>query len=175
MIEPNHFEIPPWKSPGIWSQVISALEHTVRNQRTGLDEARELSALIDKEYAKVNDALDTVCKATCSSCLDTCCKKATVWYDFKDLLYIYLHSGQFPGEQLRKKSDLTCCNLTPMGCRLHRSERPFVCTWYICPSQAAMMSEKSREQATLLVRSSIQEIKSLRKRLEDIFVEVISS
>ena len=173
--QPNNLEIPPWKSPEVWSQFCRAMEHTVGHQSAGLEEARILSWQIRDKFEEVNAAIDSVGKETCLFCKDICCKKATVWYDFKDMLYLYLHSGQFPEAQITKEGDLSCCNLTSTGCLLPRRIRPFICTWYICPSQTAMLSEKMVEEPKARILSSIQEIQRLRKRLEDTFIKAVLS
>lgn len=173
MTQSNNPEIPPWKSPEVWSQFCQSMEQTVGHQRSGLEEARHIACQIREKIDEINDAIDSVCEETCLFCKDICCKKATVWYDFKDMLYIYLHSGQFPRAQITKNGDLSCCNLTAMGCLLPRRIRPFICTWYICPSQTAMLSEKVVEEPKNLIMSSIKEIQALRNCLENTFIKAV--
>ena len=173
MHQPNNLELPPWKSPEVWSHFCQSMVHTVSHHRAGLEEARQLAVQVGEKFDEINDAIDSVCKETCSFCRDICCKRATVWYDFKDMLYIYLHSGQFPQAQITKNGDLSCCNLTSSGCILPRRIRPFICTWYICPSQTAVLSGRVGEELKASILSPVKEIQALRNRLEDTFIKTV--
>lgn len=166
MIEPNHFGIPPWKSPEDWSQAICSLEHVGLRQWQKLQLAQKLADRIENKLCAIDGDLERLCVATCPSCVDICCKKATVWYDFIDLLYLYLNSARPPVGQISKKSDLTCSHLTPTGCELDRSVRPFICTWYICPDQRNICSGQK-------LQASIEEIQTLRKQLENEFIHAV--
>lgn len=172
MTEPDHFEIPPWKSSEHWSQAIQSLVHVSAKNWRNLWHARNIANLIEKKLIGVDDALEALCNTTCKSCVDICCKKATVWYDFKDLLYLYLISGSLPVAQICKKSDLSCGKLTSKGCDLPRIARPFICTWYLCPDQAALCSGQKLKVIHDLP-GSIIEIQRLRKELECEFIQVV--
>lgn len=172
MIEPDHFGIPPWNSSELWSQAVRSLECLRAKRRPNLQQAKQLAERIEKKLRAVNGDLETLCNETCESCIDICCKKATVWYDFKDLLYLYFSSGCLPAGQIYKNPDLSCSNLAPSGCRLPRTMRPFICTWYICPDQAAICSSKwPHGRHRMMV--AIQEIQWLRKQLENEFIAAV--
>lgn len=175
MKEPNRFAIPPWKQPEEWSQVVVSIEQTVANQNAKLDRAREIAGQIEKLYKKINDGFDAVCGVTCVSCMDVCCKKATVWYDFKDLLFIYLMQGKLPESQISKQPDLSCTNLTSSGCAIRRIERPFICTWYICPPQSAVLKEEAFAEVSKIIQASKDDMKILRNHLEESFLKAVSS
>lgn len=172
MIEPNHFGIPPWNSSELWSQIVSSLEYLHAKRGQQLVQAQKLANRIEKKLRAVNGDLETLCNATCESCIDICCKKATVWYDFKDILYLKLSSGSLPAGQIYKKPDLACCKLTLSGCELPRTRRPFICTWYICPEQVARCSVQERE-GRQNIQNAIQEIQELRKQLEYEFIQAV--
>lgn len=172
MIEPNHFGIPPWKERDHWSQAVHSLKYAGARRRRRLMQAEKFADQIERKLRTVDSALETLCNATCESCIDICCKKATVWYDFKDLLYLYFSTGRLPDGQIHKKPDQTCCHLTPAGCYLSRSVRPFICTWYLCPDQAFLCAGQ-RPGGLNCIQASIQEIQGLRKQLESEFIKAV--
>ncbi|MFW2367100.1 MAG: hypothetical protein ACN4GW_11830 [Desulforhopalus sp.] len=163
MIEPNHFGIPPWKSPEDWFQVNFSFEHIGLRQWQKLQSAKKIADQIDNKLRAIDGDLEILCDTTCPSCVDICCKKATVWYDFTDLLYLYFSSARLPAGQISRKADLSCSHLTPTGCELNRIMRPFICTWYICPDQKDISSGQK-------LQNSIQNIQILRKQLEEEFI-----
>jgi len=90
--------------------------------------------------------------------------RATVWYDLKDLLVIYLSTGGLPERQIFRDEAKACCHLTVSGCRLSRSERPFICTWYICAEQKKLLLARLDPEQSLSAK--IEKIKELRNNLE---------
>lgn len=172
MIEPDHFGVPPWNSFELWSQAVRSLDYLRAKRWSNLLQAKQLADRIEKKLHAVNGDLETLCNETCECCIDICCKKATVWYDFKDLLYLYFSSGCLPAGQIYKNPNLSCSNLAPSGCQLPRTMRPFICTWYICPDQKAIFSGKRlHDRRRMMV--AIQEIQGLRKQLENEFIEAV--
>ncbi len=70
--------------------------------------------------------------------------------------------------------DHSCCNLTPAGCRLTRSDRPFICTWYICPDQQKILSRlANRSGKELAVFRTISTIKTARKELQQAYINIL--
>lgn len=134
---------------------------------------RTISQQIVQTYADIETVLERVCLTSCPTCADVCCSRATVWYDMKDLLVIYLNTGAFPDRQIYRRPDHSCCNLTPSGCRLIRSDRPFICTWYICPDQNKVLEGLSDSDEKPAVFRAINEIKTARKELEEAYINVI--
>lgn len=125
--------------------------------------AREIRDLLDA----LSDPIEHLCSATCPGCKDICCERATIWYDFKDLVYLYFGMGRLPEKQIKKIPGPVrpqCSNLTETGCRLPRRERPFVCTWYFCPDLT-----KNPQYRNTPFSTKIEEIKELRSRMEEAF------
>lgn len=171
--EPDHRQIPPWKCPFHWAQMVHAFEHVTAVQWTRLEGARALARQIGQKLDAVDSTVDMLCDETCVRCMDVCCKKATVWYDYKDLLYLYLTSGQLPAGQISRRNDLFCSNLSSAGCRLHRTRRPFICTWYICPSQTSILAGTIDTQSVSRLPETLREIQALRRQLEQEFIDAV--
>ena len=78
-----------------------------------------------------------------------------------------------PPGQPRIASHDVCRYLSAEGCILSRYERPWICTWYICAEQKNYLTgfyDTSRKQ----LLSVIEQVKLLRKQLEDIFITMIA-
>lgn len=162
----------PWESDKAWAQVVMSMSKTISALSAHPDggsetaKIRRLSKQIVQAYADIEPILQRVCLASCPTCVDVCCRRATVWYDLKDLLIIFLNTGGFPDKQIYRRPDDSCCNLTPSGCGLKRTERPFICTWYICPDQKNVIEGlRDCAEGSALFRA-IDEIKIARKVLE---------
>ncbi len=166
-------EIVPWGDPATWSQVHLSLEMTVRSQWEQLAQVRQLARQIGEQLGAIDESLNTLCQSTCVACTDICCRRATLWYDFRDLLFIFLYSGSLPRWQISRKEDLSCIHLSPTGCKLKRYERPFICSWYICPDQIEIFQRRRGEGEPDTILSQLHHIKSHRILLEDLFVEVV--
>ena len=166
----------PWESEEAWVQVVLSIGKTISALSTHGSEItsiRTLAQQIVQEYTELETVLEQVCLTSCSKCEDVCCSRATVWYDLKDLLLIYLNTGTLPNRQIYKKPDHSCCNLTSSGCPLIRSERPFICTWYICSDQKKVLDGLPESKNKLAIFRTIDKIKTARKELEEEYVKAI--
>ena len=169
----------PWTDEDVWSQAVLSITKTISvisadfSQRLEVEAMQTLVQRIVGGYAEIETVLERVCMASCTTCTDVCCTRATVWYDVRDLLVMYLNTAALPKSQICRQPDLSCCNLTPSGCRLPRSERPFICTWYICPEQNTLLKEYFTGDDGLDIFHTINGIKNARKDLEQLYVDVI--
>lgn len=170
---PIEFERAPWSDRYSWEQMRLSLAVSVKAQGERLRRAREISHHIARKLCSIDAALDTLCRSTCIYCSDICCSRATLWYDFRDLLFIHLYSDTFPPQQICRNEDLTCSCLTLSGCRLNRHERPFICTWYICPKQNEFIQQDNPLDNVAHISLILLEIKSDRKELEQAFLDAM--
>jgi hypothetical protein len=158
----------PWESEEDWAQVALSISKTISAlspQGAELGSIMTLAQQIVQGYAELETVLEEVCSTSCPACQDVCCSRATVWYDLKDLLLVYLNTGTLPERQIYKLPGHSCCNLTPSGCRLLRSGRPFICTWYICPDQKNVIEGFPDSEAKLALFRTIDRLKTARKEL----------
>lgn len=126
-------------------------------------------------FVEIEEPLNELCNLSCTNCSEPCCTKATVWYDLKDLLFIYLTTGTFPDRQVSRNCNGACAQLTPSGCNAGRACRPFICTWYICASQKEIIKSQKSDLPAKDVTATIKVIQSRRKELENIFLRTISN
>jgi hypothetical protein len=155
----------PWLSEEDWGKVGLSIAGTAQAMGSEAAYLRTLARQIIQSYAEIETVLERLCLRSCPCCTEVCCTRATVWYDFRDLLVIYFSTGALPDRQIYRKDDCTCCKLTSLGCSVNRAFRPFLCTWYICPGQKQILHRLADKQETTL-SGVINEIKSARKELE---------
>lgn len=164
---------PPWGSTTMWREVNQSVDHLIRLHRLKLDRAVALALRVQIRLESIFSILDELCAVTCPWCPDPCCMKAKIWVDFQDLLFLHLCGQQIPPSQLLKDLKKTCRYLGLRGCTLPRITRPWVCTWYLCPSQVANLRKKSRSVQDTFSQA-IQAIKAGRKEMEAEFIRVVS-
>lgn len=162
----------PWLDPAEWSQALQSLELSVAH----LDDSRSglelLAGRMLSTYAELEALMDELCDAVCGDCADICCGRATVWYDFPDLLFLTFSGVPYPCAQIHRNTRGLCSNLTATGCRLERSRRPFICTWYICAEQKRLLAGATQTDGNLF--TLIQTLQSDRRQLERLFLAACS-
>ena len=117
--------------------------------------------------------MDALCRRTCLHCPEPCCLGAKIWFDTADLLVLHLAGLPVPEAQPISAWDEVCRYWSARGCRLDRLCRPWICTWYLCPAQTAILRRGDGEADPEIFRV-VAEIKSLRKALEEGFVRTTS-
>lgn len=159
---------PPWKDVDQWRHIEIFFRHTWGSGCVP-GEVKEHGLAIREDISRLDALLSDLCAVTCPSCLDVCCRRATVWYDFKDLVLYYTLHQELPTVQIVKGGG-GCMHLTPHGCRLERIRRPFVCTWYLCPQQKALAERQQYSEEKESIPALIERIKSSRRLLERAFL-----
>ncbi|MDT8379423.1 MAG: hypothetical protein RQ739_11070 [Desulfotignum sp.] len=165
----------PWQMAEDWNQVLLSFKAVENKCKDTLTDLLCIAKKIQKNYEMISEPMESLCACTCVNCEDVCCMRATIWFDFKDLLYIYFATGKFPGSQIKKitlKNQIrTCGSLTQKGCILSRKERPFVCTWYLCPTQKEYLKQYYPKRLLDFEQISMN-IKELRKKIEEEFISI---
>jgi len=190
----------PWANPDEWNQVLLSIKTVEKNHPKDCEVLKKLALDIHQRYNVLNDVIEKICLKTCINCTDVCCVRASLWFDFKDLLYVYFGQQDFPEYQIYKAlpindqaiNDQTennkaknqqgnqksgCCHLSKQGCKLPRTSRPFICTWYFCSAQKDyLLNNKENMPGNIKAQidESMLEIKSFRNKLEDLFIESAS-
>lgn len=164
--------VPPWPTPDLWQAANDAIAAAIARGRYVLGDAFALGKQIYRRIEDLNCPMDTLCVRTCADCSSPCCGHAKVWYDFKDLLFLHLTAATIPPGQAIPTMDHTCRYLGRNGCQLPRTQRPFICTWYICAAQKAEIHSVSKSSAQFLFYS-LDALKAGRRRLEEIYVKFV--
>ena len=166
-------QTPPLISSTAWNNANREVARMIRYYRNDLNRAFSLARKVQDSLESIFPILDDLCQITCPWCPNPCCLVATVWIDFKDLLFLHLRGLYIPSAQLLRNVDNVCSYSTSKGCMLPRISRPWICTWYLCPTQKANFYKKPYAMQTgfhLIVR----EIKAGRKEMEAEFIRVVS-
>jgi hypothetical protein len=161
----------PWSTPALWKVANAVLGQNVTRNRRRLTESFRLASRLRDHLLSIFPLMDGLCQRTCPACRDICCRHAWVWADFRDLLFLHLADIPAPGEQLLNQRGEHCRYASPQGCRLDRLQRPFVCTWYLCPAQTRMLHGQPTERARLA--ATLQQIKVDRRLMEDQFIRAL--
>ena len=166
-------DMPPWGSDAAWGAANRSLDSLIQRNRMTLGSVVILAQKVQARLVSFFALLDDLCRVTCPWCPDPYCLAARVWIDFKDLLFLHLAGHSIPPEQLLSDFKESCRYLGPRGCKLPRISRPWVCTWYLCPTQKAILRRKSRHTRDKF-SSLIQAVKICRTEMEAEFIRVVS-
>ncbi|BBO83891.1 hypothetical protein DSCO28_44570 [Desulfosarcina ovata subsp. sediminis] len=165
------FSAIPWNTPSLWQDANASLAITIQRHPTTMTELCLLASRMHQRLESLFPMMDALCCRTCPTCTDSCCQRAWVWADFRDLLFYHLADITPPEQQLLGRRGERCRYGTPHGCRLDRIRRPFVCTWYVCPAQTAILRTHPAEARRL--KKALQQIQQARRQLENRFVETV--
>ncbi len=163
----------PWTSITAWNQANSTLQHLCTRHRAALDSAGKSARDLKNCLETLFPVLDSLCGRTCPACQTPCCHVATVWFDFKDLVFLHLNGLEIATAQLNRTPEGVCCHCGPSGCRLPRLSRPWTCTWYLCPPQKDMLTDIP-VKTLVRFKDAGAAIKQLRKKLEVEFIRITS-
>jgi hypothetical protein len=163
----------PWVSGSAWQEVNRILRYQVNRYENLLENAFTCTRGISEIMEFLFPRMEELCISTCPLCPDPCCLHATVWFDFKDLVFLHLAGFETPSGQLISNKHEPCRYLGPKGCFLDRNSRPFICTWYLCPSQREFL-QKNMKKDEKPILASIRAVKTLRKEMEEAFIRITS-
>ena len=163
----------PWVSPESWQAANQAVDYHLQKYHTDLKRLEMVAREINSCLNSVFPILDELCVHSCPWCPEPCCLQASIWFDFKDLLFLHFNGQPVPPAQPKAHLNMPCRYLGPKGCRLPRLSRPWICTWYLCPTQTAKLRNGHRAKRKFLDMAMAQ-IKSNRNLLESEYIRIIS-
>jgi hypothetical protein len=163
----------PWVSRHSWRAAHQAVAYHLRRYTSDLKPLNDRVQTLESWLKAVFPILDELCAASCPWCPEPCCLKASVWFDFKDLLFMHLNQLSIPPSQPKTHLKNPCFYLGSRGCRLPRINRPWICTWYLCPTQTAILRKDHPDERAALMQA-LSQIKSERNLLESEYIRIIS-
>jgi hypothetical protein len=126
---------PPWGELEQWAEIHARIAAALRYDKRKAEDLRRLEKALSDRIAALNPVMEELAAATCIRCPAPCCLSAKIWFDLKDLLMLHLSNGTLPAAQTIANMTDRCRYMGPRGCRLKRKKRPWICTWYLCPTQ----------------------------------------
>ena len=168
----NRISLIPWATDALWIEVNKSIRHLVVHRSDDLKKAGVIAHSILDEMTGIFPEMDRLCVATCPSCKEPCCGVATLWFDFRDLIFLHLNDIPIAKAQPLNHYGAHCRYLGARGCILRREERPWICTYYLCPSQTYLLRRKNRK-IYKEYDGKLEAIKNKRKALEDEFVRSV--
>ena len=169
----HNWEI-PWSGEKQWDEVVFSITHVANRHKAQGEHLETMAKQIGREISNLSDSVEQVCLKTCVACNDICCRKATIWYDLKDLLSLYYAGKRLPRSQMEKQMSrhgMICCHLSESGCALPRDCRPFVCTWYFCAGQNRYLEQYDPELKHRIA-GCLADIKRFRNSIEKEFIRI---
>ena len=135
--------------------------------------ARQTADRLAHQLDLLADRFDQLAATTCDDCPDPCCAHAKVWLDYQDLLFIHLHQEILPPHQLRRNLYMNLAVFWgAQGCTLPRLSRPWICTWYICPTQRQAL-ERDVPGGMAQTVAALARVKTLREEMEQRFLTAL--
>ncbi|MDM8516845.1 hypothetical protein QUF76_11650 [Desulfobacterales bacterium HSG16] len=164
--------LPLWHSPSLWSEANNTIAELIDKNLENLNQAIMAAHEIEKNLNSIFPVVNRLCMPTCPMCPDPCCLNAKIWFDFKDLLFLHLQRLVIAPSQPIGKMSETCRYIGHHGCTLDRIARPWMCTWYLCPSQTGRLRKDCPSEYDNIQRV-FNDIKSERGKMEDGFITAI--
>ena len=164
----------PWLTISDWREANQTLRVIIDRYRAALDDAIALAVEIRLRSVAMFPLIDRMGKRFCTKCGHPCCRIASVWYDYADLVFIHLNQLTVPPMQILKKPGVGCSYLSRNGCMLPRPIRPWICTWYLCPDQMEYLRTHVPTES-LRILQQLSRIKKKRRQMEDIFIQSVTA
>lgn len=124
-----------------------------------------LVARISRGIEFLDGTMTRYCEITCPDCADPCCDGREVFFNQADLLYLVASGFELPEGQTRSHPSGACRYLGRFGCLLPRTQRPYVCVWFLCDSQVRLLEMEPAKFQREFVRN-LEDIRSARLMLE---------
>lgn len=158
--------------PGRWQSSNAALARWLADRRRNLGRAAAMAAAIRRDIDALAPQMAALCSCTCRFCPAPCCITNTVWFDFRDLLYLHLTAAPVPPRQAAADPGAACPFLTPRGCRLPPVIRPWMCTRYVCRAQRRRL-RTAPPRARPALQASIERIDRQRFDMEAAVMQAV--
>jgi hypothetical protein len=162
----------PWSTEELWHAAQDAFRCSLSQGPVRMAAARRSADRLAHQRGLLDDWFEELAATTCKGCPDPCCNHAKVWLDFQDLLFIHLHGETLPPHQLRRNLHEPCRFLGGHGCTLPRLSRPWICTWYICPTQRQAL-ERDVPGGMVQLTAMMSRVKFLREEMERRFLKAL--
>lgn len=176
-LSPDHLRCMPLKSEETsrlrhpmedaeWGRLLITVHEVVSKTRES--DFKLVAGHIARLILRLDPLMTAYCERTCPTCVDPCCDGREVFFNHTDLVYLAILAETAVPGQTRSGAGEPCRYLSPMGCRLSRRIRPYVCTWFLCEAHMELLQgESARLQRS--VTATLKEIRQSRLLLESLY------
>lgn len=166
----THIVDPTYRDPADWVRVIRVIRRILADKQYDPTPAVRSAVKLKAALYLIHPLMDELGRKVCRFCPDPCCLTARVYFDRRDLLFFALTGLPIPFAQTTAGPNDVCRYLGPAGCTLARDIRPFVCTWYLCPTQKARLK---RERRLSTVNRRLEQLVRMRKQTAALFIKTM--
>lgn len=171
---PDECAGPPWHGRRCWREANASVRHIFQRHRGRLDLLTRTAGHIRAGLEELDLLYRDLCPETCTFCPEPCCISADIWFDLKDLLFLHAAGLPVPAQSPKEQNHMPCSFLGPGGCLLARTSRPWICTWYLCPTQKLRLI-KENPGRLYRIEELTGKIRGLRGKMEENFIKLAVS
>ena len=161
----------PWNDHSQWIEANRCVAKLIKRHRRSQSPIVFLAERLRIYLETIFPLVDRICQATCRFCPEPCCLTAWAGFDFRDLLFLHLSGQPIPISQTRFDKYEPCRYLGACGCQLPRLSRPWICTWYLCPTQMSCLRRDFEPRQKAYARM-MQMIKEVRVNIEETVIRM---
>lgn len=158
-----------WHQRERWERVLTLVADFFRLHHGDLGEVTERAELLREGIGRIDSFIQRNTAVVCPRCRNVCCLNVHGYYDYGDILYIHALGGAPPGYREGIDDGEPCQFLSPLGCTIERSVRPFRCTWYFCGPLLKRMESNPGRPYREFVDHLHQIIELRREMIEEFF------
>ena len=160
---------PPWGEKQAWDTACRAVRHLRQRHSWRGTRTADLALAVRGHLRTLEGVMEHLCDNTCRFCPSPCCLSAKPFFDLTDLLVMVFNDIPLPPYQTLQRQQSVCRYAGPKGCRLERNQRPWICTWYLCPDQKSRLAQES-DIPQKTVSSLLPAIGQMRREVEKTFI-----
>jgi hypothetical protein len=149
-----------------WNLLLKKMRQELLKMDWG--KVQSLACSIRERIQWLDPIMQKYCELTCYECTDPCCDSRKIFFNRTDLLFLSAVAAPSPPGQTRTQPSGECRYLGSNGCQLARTNRPYVCVWFLCEAQMTLFGGESAGFQRKLIKV-LEEIRAHRLLLEHLF------
>jgi hypothetical protein len=138
-----------------------------RDNGTAMLKVKELASEVTALMDTLDPVIESHTKVVCPSCTGVCCVNRHSYHDRHDSLYLFACEADMPAHRPGIDDASPCQFLSPRGCTMRRSLRPYRCTWFFCEP----LLDHIRSIPAAEFRKFIHLLESLTRKREEMVQE----
>ena len=141
------------------------IQRLISTQGTAFANTRQSAAEARKLIETISPDIERHTAAVCITCTSVCCINRHARYDLSDSIFLSSFGLAVPEYDSGTEETAPCRFLGNCGCTLHRSLRPYRCTWFFCAPLLDHIVEQNDPSAYRAFMRTLQAITETRTRM----------